>query len=143
MTRRSPEAWPEPFLRAKERLDALTQANGLRFATLEHYPESSGHAFAEYAGRGQRLRLVWEGRERALWVESAREVAAQVVSRWVDVEWSVAGTRLPLNRDTSDDRIDQLAEAVELFLLRLGSSRRVDSLPRSGVDPVLGGASPK
>src|SRR5207248_9580844 len=64
MTRRSPEAWPEPFLCAKERLDALLQANGFRFATLEHYPESSGQAFAEYAGRGQRLRLVWEGRAR-------------------------------------------------------------------------------
>ena len=76
------------------------------------------------------------------WVESAREVGAQVVSRWVDVEWSLAGTRLPLTRDTSDDRIDQLAEAVELFLLRLGSTGTVDSFPRPGVNSVLDGARP-
>jgi hypothetical protein len=78
--------WPARFERARERLTAL------------------------------RLRLAWEGRERVLWVEAARQEGAQVVSRWHDVEWALAGERLPVNRDTSDARLDALVEALRRFL---------------------------
>ena len=65
---------------------------------------------------GLRVRLVWEGQERVLWVESASEVSAQIISRWYDVEWSLAGQRLPLDTDTSDERIERLAGALDRFL---------------------------
>jgi hypothetical protein len=63
-----------------------------------------------------RLRLVWEGNEHALWIESAREVDAQIVSRWTDIEWSLAGSRLPLDREVSPERVERLAVALEVFL---------------------------
>ncbi len=104
------------FERARERLLPVLQACGFRLAQVERPEHDGENAYAEFFRRGVRLRLVWEGRERALWVESAREVSAQIVSRWTDVEWSVAGTRLPLDTDLSDARLERLAGAVESFL---------------------------
>jgi hypothetical protein len=104
------------FERARERLVPVLEAYGFRLAEVERPAREGENAYAEYFRRGIRLRLVWEGRERALWVESAREVSAQIVSRWTDVEWSVAGARLPLDTDLSDARLERLATAVESFL---------------------------
>ena len=55
-----------------------------------------------------------------MWIESARTQGAEVISRWVDVEWSLAGERLPLDHDLSDTRVDRLATALERFLARSG-----------------------
>jgi len=123
-----PAGWPPQFLLTKEALDPVLLAAGLRFAGMERLPDSSGTATAEYSGRGRRLRLVWEGRERALWIDAARERDAQIVSRWTDIEWSLAGTALPVNCELSDDRIAELVLAAVEFLNR----GRVDELR---VDP--------
>lgn len=109
-------AWPDAFLRAREWIDPVLKAYGLRTFGVEQDDEPGGSAFAEYRRAGLRVRLVWEGREQALWVEHAREVDAQIVSRWTDVEWSVAGERLPLDTATDDARLDRLATAVARFL---------------------------
>jgi hypothetical protein len=95
-------------------------AHGLRLASLERASTDDPNAYAEYLGPRLRVRLVYEGRERAMWLESARTQGAEVISRWVDVEWSLAGERLPLDRDLSDTRVDRLAVALERFLARSG-----------------------
>jgi hypothetical protein len=106
-----------PFFRAKEVLDLVTQAHGFRFAGIEVPEETGGNAFAEYVGRGRRLRLVWEGAEKALWVDTAREIGAQIVSRWVDIEGLLAGESVPISRELGDARMEEIAAAVHAFLL--------------------------
>lgn len=102
------------FEETRERLVPLLQGHGFRLAVMEH---EDPHAFAEYWRRGLRLRLVWEGHEQALWVETAPDGGAQVVGSWRDIEWIAAGERLPLDRDTSPARTDRLLAAVEQFLV--------------------------
>ena len=65
-----------------------------------------------------RLRLAWDGVERIIWIETARQSGGAVVTRWTDVEWVVAGTRLPPNHDLSDARLEQLANAIVAFFAR-------------------------
>lgn len=103
------------FDRALARLRPMVRAYGFRLVGVQR-PQRLSHGFAEYHCNDQRLCLVWEARAEALWVESARAAGFQVVSRWRDVEWSVAGRRLPLDCDTSDERIDRLLAAVLIWL---------------------------
>jgi hypothetical protein len=103
------------FDRALARLRPMVRAYGFRLVSVER-PLRLRHGFAEYHRRDQRLCLVWEARAQALWVESARASGFQVVSRWQDVEWCVAGRRLPLDCETSDERIDRLLAAVLIWL---------------------------
>lgn len=110
------ERLPEPFVRADQRLRPLLLDRGLRPVSVDYPDRARGSAFAEYAGGHLRLRLVWEGEARALWVESARQEGAEVVSRWSDVEWTLAGGRQPLEQDLSDARIERLAAAVLRYL---------------------------
>jgi len=101
------------FDETRERLLPLLQDRGFRLAVLEH---EAPHAFAEFWRRGLRLRLVWEGHEKAIWIEMAPDAGAQVIGPWRDLEWIAAGERLPLDRDVSEARIERLLAAVELFL---------------------------
>ena len=103
------------FDRALLRLRPMVRAYGFRLVGVQR-PQHLRHGFAEYHRNDQRLCLVWEARAQALWVESARAAGFQIVSRWQDVEWSVAGKRLPLDCDTSDERIDRLLAAVLIWL---------------------------
>ncbi|MDX2191811.1 MAG: hypothetical protein NW201_00560 [Gemmatimonadales bacterium] len=106
------------FFEARERLEPLILAAGLRLASVEPPRRGGSSAFAEWFRRDLRLRLVWEGESRAVWLESARQDGTQVISRWIDIEWSLAGERLPLDQDTSPARLDRLAGALERFLAR-------------------------
>jgi hypothetical protein len=112
------QGWPEPFLRAKEIIEPILFAAGLRLAGVEQGEGRNGHAFAEYRRTGERLRLVWEGEENVLWIEAARERDAQIISRWTDIEWILAGRRLGLNPDQGDSRIAELVLAVGDYLER-------------------------
>jgi len=112
---------PALFEAARERLLPLVLAHGFRPAALEY---EGGHAFAEYWRSGVRLRLVWEGNEQALWVDSAPEAGAQVVGRWQDIEWQEAGERLPLDRDQTGERVERLVRAVERWLAGPAALRR-------------------
>ena len=85
------------------------------------YPDrAEGTALAEYVHGHLRMRLVWEGEARALWVESARQEGSEVVTRWSDVEWVLAGERQPLDQDVSDARVERLATAALTYLDRQG-----------------------
>lgn len=117
---------PEPFVRADQRLRPLILDRGFRLVGMEYPDRARGSAFAEYVHGYLRLRLVWEGEARALWVESARQAGAEVVTRWADVEWSLAGDRQPLDQDLSDGRIERLAAATLRYLDRAGRDRSVE-----------------
>lgn len=111
-----PSLTDDAFDRALERLRPVVGAHGLRVTLLERPARPGEHGFAEYAGPDLRLRLVWEASARSLWVESARSQGAEVVSRWTDVEWALAGERLPLDLDLGPERIERLARSVAAFL---------------------------
>lgn len=111
-----PDAAADAFERALERLRPVAGARGLRLTLLERPAGAGENGFAEYAGRKLRLRLVWEAGARALWVESARTQGAEVVSRWTDIEWALAGERLPLDLDLGPGRIERLARSVDAYL---------------------------
>lgn len=113
-----------PFERALEAFRPLLQAHGFQLDQVERPASEADNGFAEYLSPGLKLRLVWEGHERALWVESARLEGTMVISRWQDVEWSVAGRRLPLDRDLSDARVERLRAALEQFLAQVRRTRQ-------------------
>lgn len=108
----------EPFTRASILLGPLFEAHGFRVASREYAEGSEASASAEYVLGEVRLRLVWEGGERALWVEVGRQSGGSMISRWTDIEWALAGERLELDRDLSDARLERLAKAVVAFLAR-------------------------
>ncbi len=101
-------------------LGPLVEAFGFRLVAREYAEEPEGTAIAEYQCGDVALRLVWEGNEKALWVEAARTTGGTVISRWTDIEWAVAGERLPLDRATDDARLDRLAAALAAFLTPAG-----------------------
>lgn len=108
----------EPFTRASIYLGPLFEAHGFRVVSREYDDGSEASAYAEYALGDVRLRLVWEGDERALWIEAARQSGGSVISRWTDIEWANAGQRLELDRDLTDQRLETLAQALVTFLGR-------------------------
>jgi hypothetical protein len=85
---------------------------------LELPERGQPHGLAEFSRGAYRIRLVWEGEEKALWLEAARQVGSEIVSRWTDIEWSLAGERLPLDRDIGDERLDRLEFALAAFVLQ-------------------------
>ncbi len=110
----------EPFTRASLLLGPLLEAFGFRLVAREYADEPEGSASAEYLRGDIALRLVWEGEERALWIEAARATGGTVISRWTDVEWAVAGERQPLDHGIDDARLDRLAAALAAFLTPVG-----------------------
>lgn len=113
-----PHVPSEPFTRASLALGPLIEAHGFRCVARDYSEGIEASAFAEYGLGDVRLRLTWEGEERVLFIECARVAGASMVSRWVDIEWTVAGERLPVDRDLSDARLDRLAAALVAFLAR-------------------------
>lgn len=101
------------FESTREALLPVMSAHRFRLGVLEY---ESGNAYAEYWRRGLRLRLVWEGGERALWMDAAPESGANLIGRWQDIEWQLAGERLPVDRDLSEARVERLLRAVERYL---------------------------
>lgn len=109
-----PDSPPLPlFDELRERLQPLTAAHGFRPGPVEY---QEANAFAEFWRRGLRLRIVWEGTERTIWIDAAPEAGAQVIGRWQDVEWLAAGERLPVDYDLTPARVDRLLAAVEQYL---------------------------
>ncbi|MEI2720319.1 MAG: hypothetical protein V9E87_09265 [Gemmatimonadales bacterium] len=108
----------EPFTRASLYLGPLFEAHGFRCMAREYSEGSEASASAEYGLGDVRLRLVWEGEERVLFIECARAAGASLISRWIDIEWAVAGERLDVDRDLTDARLERLAAALVAFLAR-------------------------
>ncbi len=105
----------EPFTRASLHLGPLFEAYGFRLVAREYSEEPEGSAFAEYLRGEVALRLVWEGEERALWIEAARTTGGTVISRWIDIEWLAAGERQELDRAVDESRLERLGAALAAF----------------------------
>lgn len=106
----------EPFARASLLIGPVLEHLGFQLISREYEEGVEASAFAEYARGALRLRLVWEGQERALWVETARAAGGSIISRWTDVEWIVAGQQQPVDYSLDDDRLDRLDQAVVTYL---------------------------
>lgn len=104
---------PPLFESAREQLALLLASHRFRLGALDY---ESGNAYAEFWRPGLRLRLVWEGTERSLWIDVAPESGANLIGRWQDIEWQLAGERLPLNTDRSEARVGELLGAVGRYL---------------------------
>lgn len=107
----------EPFTRASIYLGPHFEAHGFVLASREYADGSEGAASAEYLKGDLLLRLVWEPVERALWIEAARSTGGSVISRWLDIEWAVAGERLPLDTSLDVERLERLARALGQYLM--------------------------
>lgn len=112
------EPTPTPFDQAHVRITPLCQAYGFRLLLLERPERGQPHGFAEFSRGDVRLRLVWEGVEKAIWLEAARQRAGEIVGRWTDIEWSLAGERLPLDREVGEARMERLEFALAAFVLQ-------------------------
>jgi hypothetical protein len=110
----------EPFTRASIYLGPIFEAYGFRVTAREYADDDEGAAVAEYLKGDLALRLVWEPQARALWIEAARTTGGSVISRWVDIEWAVAGQRLALDDALDDARLERLAAALSQYLLPAG-----------------------
>ena len=107
----------EPFTRASIFLGPLLEVHGFRAVAREYEDDvEEGSASAEYRLGDLAIRLVWEGTERALWLESARASGGAIISRWIDIEWIAAGERRELDTDLDDARLERLATALRQFL---------------------------
>ena len=60
------------YLAARAAIEAVLDPAGFRLAGECHYPDSFGSAHADYRGRHQRVRLVWDGKDRFLGLSVAR-----------------------------------------------------------------------
>lgn len=118
MTETRPPVPSEPFTRASLYLGPLFEAHGFRCIAREYAEGVEASAWAEYRHRNLAMRLVWEGEERVLWIEAARAADGAIISRWTDIEWAVAGERLPLDTALDDSRLERLAAALVAFLSR-------------------------
>ena len=103
------------FDQALERIKPALDAHRFRLVGIDRGKAARDNSYAEYFRRDQRLRLVFEATERALWVEAAPQVGSEVVGRWRDVEWIVAGRELPLDTSLDDERLDRLVAAIEVL----------------------------
>lgn len=106
----------EPFTRASIYLGPLLEGWGFVATAREYAEEVEGRAVAEYLRGNLALRLVWEAEARALWLEAARSTGGSIISRWIDIEWAVAGKRLDLDRAIDDARLERLAAALVAYL---------------------------
>lgn len=118
MLKRPNDPIPNPFEQAQARITPLCQAHGFRLFLLEPPGRGQPNGYAEFTRGTCRLRLVWNAEEKALWLETARQVGSDVVSRWTDIEWSLAGERLPLDQEVGDARIERLEVALAAFVLQ-------------------------
>lgn len=108
----------EPFTRASIYLGPLFEAHGFRVVARDYEAGSEASASAEYSLGDVRLRLAWDGEERVIWIEAARQSGGAVVTRWTDIEWAVAGQRLPPDLELGDSRLETLSNALVTFLAR-------------------------
>lgn len=106
----------EPFTRASIYLGPRLEAHGFVVSARTYADDSEGAASAEYLKGDLALRLVWEPTERALWIEAARSTGGSVISRWIDIEWAVAGERRPLDSALDVARLERLAAALDQYL---------------------------
>ena len=76
--------------------------------------------YTEYVGRGRRLRLIWDGKDRWLWIEAgpAGEEHPSLAD-WHDLEreFKIAPDRIsPVDAQTAPARLANLKSALDAML---------------------------
>jgi hypothetical protein len=112
------------YRRARETLDPILSEKGFTLAAECHYPESFGSADAEYKRRSLRMRLIWDGKDRWLWMTYAPQPGnshpRSDAYRSLESGEQQAGTPARFLREgpTAEGRIGQLAAQLVAFLDR-------------------------
>ena len=101
---------PHVFEAAKTSLDALLGRMGYAVLPVALAPEAFGSAHAEYRSSNRAVRLVWDGKESALWAEVDQD------GHWLDVEALVSGGSLALCKEQGPERAAALVESVRALL---------------------------
>ena len=109
------------FLRARTVIEDVLDSAGYHLAAEAHYPDAFGSADAEYRGRHERIRLVWDGKDQWLGLSVARPVASNQhprASEWQALEPQSAAAPQQFLRPGSaaDARIAELREALRRHL---------------------------
>jgi len=111
---------PTQFARARARLEPKLGDLGFELASETYLPEAFGSASCEYrqGPRGRRVRLVWDGKDCALWLAaSAPGAATPSAADWAPLEatsirpGSIRTVRY--GESNLGERIAQLLLAVE------------------------------
>jgi len=100
---------PEFLAAALGYLEPVLAALGFRPTHQREEPKAFGSALVEYRRLGDRLRLVWDGKEEALWAE----IAVEDSETWVDVEAQGAKRPPRIDRERSSNRLERLRQAIE------------------------------
>jgi hypothetical protein len=113
MSRSSPP--PEHlFSQAVARLRPILERLGY-ILVLQRYDEAAfGSAYAEYRGERGLLRVVWDGRDQALWAETRETDHGD----WWDAESAAGGDRPSIDRAQDEARLERLARAIEIVSKR-------------------------
>ena len=102
---------PEFFELMRRQLEPTLRSLGFQLAVERYDRAAFGSACAEYRRRGAELRLVWDGKEGALWAESRPGPAES----WRDVETQTTGGRPALDKADDQARVARLRNAIELI----------------------------
>src|SRR4051812_36498387 len=109
------------YLAAREAIEAVLDSAGFRLAGESHYPDSFGSADAEYRGRHQRVRLVWDGKDRFLGLSVARVTNSgqhPAPDQWHPLEpvHGAAPSQFLRAGPGADGRIRELTDALRDYL---------------------------
>ena len=112
-------AQPEAFLaRAKPAFDRLLRGYGFRPVTEHRDDAAFGSGYVLYRHRARWVRLVWDGREGAAWVEVGEGDSPTAVPGWQDLESLVTGRPARISRGGGAARLDALRLAATAYLGR-------------------------
>lgn len=115
------------YQQARTTLEPLLEARGFKLAAECHYPEAFGSAHAEYRRRGMRLRLMWDGKDRWLWMTQAPQMnnASPLEDTYRDLETAdeePAPSALMLRQGpVADERIRRLVDRAVAFVDRVSA----------------------
>lgn len=100
------------FGHAVLRLRPTLEALGYRLVRQQYDDAAFGSAYAEYGHATPAIRLVWDGRDEALWAD----LRTTDCNEWLDVESVVSGRPPVLDQHRDDARLDRLATAIEALV---------------------------
>jgi hypothetical protein len=109
-------------LQAREALEPLLESKGFSIYGESHYPGSFGSGETEYQRRGLRIRLVWDGRDRWLWIQVAPKDGNRLAGPgdWKDMETALGAIAHAVGvlrpGALADQRVQELVSHAREFL---------------------------
>ena len=105
------------FIQARTVIEDVLDSAGYHLAAETHYPDAFGSADTEYRGRHERIRLVWDGKDRWLGLSIAKTAASNqhpLSSEWrpLEPERATAPQQFLRSGVAADARIAELREAL-------------------------------